>query len=798
MAGPLADDEDDDAQYEHQYDEQYDIDDLAGRSLQGNGRNYIAGVWQYDEPHAGASPADPRDIYLTPAPDFPLHWPDEDDYVAGAEGDQYIDGHFSGEEYDHEQYRDQATGYGHLLGRRFQAGGGYSYATASGSGARRGDTPAADQSTPRPTYHAAPAFSLPGAQQSAPAARPPSRPPTRQLAHPRPTTAFVPYTGPPAPVQAHNRPPTRIASRMSTRSEVPQPAHRASYAPAPTPRLDQQHVAPPPLMGNIRGVAPGVGPALAPPTIAPAGRNVAPFGSNGEQRGLRDRVFDRPIAPRPAVQHTMPEDADSTFTVAFQTIGFRPDDGAPQSSSGPGPRQGSAGEPAGADEVGRVLAAVRQHDVAPSRGRRTQRVVQVAPPGESGHYRVAMAGPTAWTHGMTTEAVTACLDLGSRGVALLAQLFNCAAEERETAPSARAAVISTIAGVSGTSDFECIQMEPHQGIQSTWYLITFINRPEIADRVLALCSNNVLGTDRAALNVIRPTLRGDDALKHLMVLTIPNFTPTDSGAAAAREAATRDQDRVRNGLLLYWARPQAQNCLSSIISAEHGPSQVPYYLQRFLSSVTVRLVPFVGKLGHFQPYFTVWAIYPVYDPERITVLRRFLTLVPYKTFETGAFDFPDWAQWLQCSYCHGIDHSRGLCEYLMSPAIGWLGPAPDSKLRLISHNPITHPVYGKAPSTYTGNGVSSTATTNADAQDADPQVDSRQSQAPSRRGGRGGGGSGYVSGPPRGGGPGRGAPGRGGPPGRGGGRGNGPPGAYDQRRGGARGGRGGGAPSGWD
>jgi hypothetical protein len=340
-------------------------------------------------------------------------------------------------------------------------------------------------------------------------------------------------------------------------------------------------------------------------------------------------------------------------------------------------------------------------------------------------------------------------------------------------------------------------MEPHLGVQSMCYLVTFTNRPAIADRVYALCSNNVLGTDRAALNVLRLTLRSNDKLRHLMVLTIPDFTLTDSGAAAARETVTRDQDAVHHGLMIYWARPQAQDLLRRLIAAEHGAAHVPFYLKRFLASVTVRLVPFVDKLGHFQPYFTIWATYPVYDPERMTVLRRFLTLTPYKNFETGAFNFPDWAQWLQCLYCHGIDHSCGLCQY-MSPAIGWLGPVSDSKLRMISHTPITHMVHCKAPSTYKGNGVSSKAGADDTSQDPDLREGLGHTQGSGWRGGWGGGGGGYANEPPHGGGQGRGAPNRDGPPGRGGGRGGVPPGAYDQRRGGARGGREGGGHLGWE
>jgi hypothetical protein len=321
---------------------------------------------------------------------------------------------------------------------------------------------------------------------------------------------------------------------------------------------------------------------------------------------------------------------------------------------------------------------------------------------------------------MDPQAVVECLWLGSLGTVIIAQLHNWATKRKDTAPTACTTLINTMVVVSGNTDFECVRMEPYHGQQSTWFLTNFPGRLRTATRVLDAASNNIISTDRAAMNVMRPVLLGNQELRHLMVFTIHNLTMTSSTDATERkEACARDKDCVCKAILAFWNQQPAHELFRLLIAAENPRSQPVEACNCFFKLLRVQRIDWMAKAADIRPYFTTWVTWPVRNPERISVMRWFIMLIQYQTFQTSLFQpvqiYPLW-----CSYCHAVNHTQGVCEYMRlstNPATGWRGPTPGSKLQWFPHNPITHPVYGPPPNKYEGKRVS-----NASAPDAGTQV----------------------------------------------------------------------------
>jgi hypothetical protein len=62
------------------------------------------------------------------------------------------------------------------------------------------------------------------------------------------------------------------------------------------------------------------------------------------------------------------------------------------------------------------------------------------------------------------------------------------------------------------------------------------------------------------------------------------------------------------------------------------------------------------------------------------------------SFTWGEYGWPQIGAYLYCTFCHGRDHTCGLCP--MSRLPGWIGPSGLPKNILLCHNPDLYPQYG--------------------------------------------------------------------------------------------------------
>jgi hypothetical protein len=207
-------------------------------------------------------------------------------------------------------------------------------------------------------------------------------------------------------------------------------------------------------------------------------------------------------------------------------------------------------------------------------------------------------------------------------------------------------------------------------------------------------SNNVIGTPRISFR-----LRPADIVNPRFLFTISGFTTSHVTEAEDPARVADDSRRAAEVIARIWRSPDMYAAISEAIVAEHGPNGLCNHFERLIASIRVRRISWRDSSGALAPYFTVSCDPPVRDPELWASFRRAITSIRYRstTFGDGVVE-----NFRDCTYCHGVDHTRGLCPFTTQD--GWIGPAPDSALRFFNHNPVEYPEFGPPPAGYRGNG----------------------------------------------------------------------------------------------
>jgi hypothetical protein len=349
-----------------------------------------------------------------------------------------------------------------------------------------------------------------------------------------------------------------------------------------------------------------------------------------------------------------------------------------------------------ARKLGRLATLLESSHANQGRGaRNTGRTLQLALPPNGGYPYISDASPLAWMRGMRLAQASTWHEWGAMDDCALVESFNVAMQLDETRRSVRPAIMETIAQLTGGGDFElhAPQQDPNcPGIVPTWHLVRFPGQPARLRELLANFNNDVLGSARIAIRT-RPA-----------GIVNPYFLFTLSGFDTAHSddpAATADDERKAQEVVMRHFRSRASYAeISRIMTAAHGVEGHAARFEGWLRTITATRVPFRDRGGALAPYFIIRCSPPTPDAEDWAAFRRHASSLSYQsnTFGTGTVDpFRD------CTYCHSVDHSRGLCPF--TRMANWLGPAPDPLLRYLNHNPVAHPEFGPPPPGYRGNGV---------------------------------------------------------------------------------------------
>jgi hypothetical protein len=94
-----------------------------------------------------------------------------------------------------------------------------------------------------------------------------------------------------------------------------------------------------------------------------------------------------------------------------------------------------------------------------------------------------------------------------------------------------------------------------------------------------------------------------------------------------------------------------------------------------------------GNVPNFQ--YGVWCKPLTTNP---IIFEDWKTSFRKISFAWKEYGWPKIAGYLYCSFCHGRDHTRGLCPFARLP--DWIGPSGAPRNILLCHNPDIYPEYG--------------------------------------------------------------------------------------------------------
>ena len=138
------------------------------------------------------------------------------------------------------------------------------------------------------------------------------------------------------------------------------------------------------------------------------------------------------------------------------------------------------------------------------------------------------------------------------------------------------------------------------------------------------------------------------------------------------EFASLNTEEVYNMVLTVWSKDTTISTIQNIVKSfpHKNPNAQPNY-KSFLATLKVDLIKIREKKGRINPVYNIYTNGKYFrEHELWSQIRTFLLGLRYGSAGLGIGIAKSGL--FQCSLCHGVDHPRGLCPFLLIQ--GWRGP----------------------------------------------------------------------------------------------------------------------------